>query len=230
MQFVAIIALTPLLLFNSAIYASPINFMLPKFKPFTYVEDGEFKGIGVEKVRTIMDSMDTPYNLELAPNYGRAVEELKKNRVDGMFLASENAERNKVATFSEPVVINRWSWFILKDSKLLPGNITFHSKALVASQLNTNTHKWLLKENYQVGFAPSDIDLLPWVLSKGRVDAVFLAEEVFLKSCEDLDINPDIFIQVVQIEKPFGIYIHNNYLQSHPGFMDRLNSAIHKAL
>lgn len=225
--FIALLSL-PIILCSGALHASSMHLIVPDFRPFTYYEAGQFQGIGVNKVSRIMADIQLSYQLKLVPNYGRAVEELKKGRTDGMFLASENAERNQVAVFSAPVVVNRWSWFVRKDSALQPGTETFINTATVATHLNTNTHKWLLKEGYQVEFTPTDINLLPKVLINRRVDAVFLAEEVFLKSSESLGISQDAFTQVVEIAKPFGIYIHKDYLQANPGFMDKLNTAIEK--
>lgn len=209
-----------------AVSGDHLVLILPDFKPYTYLEQGEFKGIGVDKVRQILDKTETPYEFRLAPNYGRAVEELKNHRVDGLFLASENDERNAVAQFSDSVVINRWSWFMHKGVRLMPDETGFKEQISIATHLNTNTHKWLKKNNYLVGFAPADLNILPRVLLNRRVGAVFLAEAVFLKACEDQGIDPRSFTQIVEIAKPFGIYIHKAYLENNPEFMGKLNQAI----
>ncbi|MCP4594897.1 ABC transporter substrate-binding protein [Neptuniibacter sp.] len=203
-----------------------IELIVPSFKPYTYFEDGEFKGIGVEKIEQVFAELEVEYTLTLAPNYGRAVDELKKGRVDGLFLASENEERNAVAEFSSPIMINRWSWFLAQGSDLHPSQENFKQEAQIATHLNTNTHKWLSRNGYNVGYAPSDTLALPRTLHKKRISAVFLAELVFIESSKELGLSEDDFIQVVEIAKPFGIYISKAYLEHHPGFMQRLNTAI----
>lgn len=203
-----------------------LELIIPNFKPYTYYQDHEFKGIGVEKIKKIFDSMNVPYSLSLAPNYGRAVDELKRGRVDGLFLASENEERNSIAEFSTPLMINRWSWFLPQGSEIHPSHPSFKLNANIATSLNTNTHKWLERNHYRVSYAPSDIRALPKMLIKKRISVVFLAERVFLESCKEQGIDPKAFIQVVEVEKPFGIYISQAYLDRHPFFMKKLNEAI----
>lgn len=206
--------------------ADQLRLIIPDFKPYTYFEEGEFKGIGVDKVTSILEALELPYSLAIAPNYGRAVEELKQGRVDGLFLASENEERNAVAIFSQPVMINRWSWFTHKENPLSPNDPTFKQQATVATHLNTNTHKWLVKNDYRVTFTPNDLHSLPKTLFNKRVGAVFLAESVFFDSCEAQGIEESFFDQHIEISKPFGIYITKQYAESHPDFMSKLNQAI----
>ena len=203
-----------------------LELIIPNFKPYTYYQDHEFKGIGVDKIKKIFALMNVPYSLSLAPNYGRAVDELKKGRVDGLFLASENEERNSIAEFSTPLMLNRWSWFLPQGSEMHPSHPSFKLNANIATSLNTNTHKWLKRNHYRVSYAPSDIRALPKMLIKKRINVVFLAERVFLESCKEQGVDPKVFIQIVEVEKPFGIYIAQAYLDRHPSFMKKLNEAI----
>ncbi len=203
-----------------------IKLIVPDFKPYTYYQDGEFRGIGVEKIKKIFSHLDIEYRLSLAPNYGRAVDELRKGRAEGLFLASENEERNDIAEFSKTIMINRWSWFLPENSKLHPSQPSFKKKAEIATYLNTNTHKWLEKNSYKVSYSPSDTKALPMLLDKKRIRVVFLAELVFFESSKEQGIDPTRFVQVVEKEKPFGIYISKDYLKKHPHFMRKLNDAI----
>ena len=92
-----------------SVYAEDtLHFILPNFKPFTYQESGEFKGLGVERVSSILNNSNIPYRFTLAPNYGRAVEETRRKRSDGFFLATQNRERDEIAHFSNPILMNRW--------------------------------------------------------------------------------------------------------------------------
>ena len=211
---------------TSLLAGEKLRLIIPDFKPYTYFEQGEFKGVGVKKVKNILDALEIPYSLSIAPNYGRAVEELKQGRVDGLFLASENEERNAVAIFSQPVMINRWSWFTHKDSPILPSDPNFKQLTTVATHLNTNTHKWLVKNDYRVTFTPSDLHSLPKTLFNKRVGTVFLAETVFLDSCLAQGIDETFFNQHIESSKPYGIYITKAYAASHPEFMPKLNRAI----
>ena len=206
---------------------APINFVVPSFKPYTYEKNGKIKGIGIQLIKKIMESANISYSVRIVPNYGRALTETKQGRADGFFLASKNSERDSVAIFSKPVTTNRWSWFLPSNSKLNPDSTDFKKSAKIGTQVNTNTHKWLKKNGYTITAKPSNINVLPeMVFQRSRADAVFLAEAVFIDTAEKNNLAPERYKQVVQIEKPFGIYISKNYLSNNPEVMKKINIAI----
>lgn len=204
----------------------PIRFVIPSFKPYTYQENYELKGIGVDKVTEVMKVMRQTFTLKLVPNYGRALKDLTKNSADGFFLASENPERNQVAVFSDPLMINRWSWFFIRESPTSTRNKHFKTKTKIGTFLHANTHKWLIKNNYSQVKPVLKTELLPEMLLYGRVQGVFIAEMVFHNAVKKNNMELIQFRQEDEISKPFGIYISNSYLKDHPGFMDKLNAAI----
>ena len=82
-----------------------ITFTVPNFHPYTYQDDGKIKGIGVDVVTELLDEMKVQNKIKFSPNYGRALDDLKKGKVDGFFLASQNAERDNVAVFSSRIAL-----------------------------------------------------------------------------------------------------------------------------
>ncbi|WP_286238485.1 substrate-binding periplasmic protein [Neptuniibacter halophilus] len=206
----------------------PIRLAVPDFPPLTYYADGQFRGVGIEQLESALQALRQPYVFSLVPNYGRAVQEVRKGHYDGFFLASENRERNQIAVLSDPVLINRWSWFLRSDAPLLPDDMAFKSQAGIATHLNTNTHRWLLEHDYRVTYTPGDVDDLLKPLIRGRVNAVFLAEHVFLDSCRRLGIDPQRFLQIVEKPMPMGAYISKRYLADHPQFMQQLNEQLRR--
>ncbi len=209
------------------IYAqSEIRFHIPNFAPYTFNKDGKIQGIGTETVDRIMKEAGIDYSLKLVSDYGIAVNEIKTGHSDGFFLASQNAERDKIAVFSKPVVINNWCWFFPADSTLNPKESNFKTKARVGTYANTNTHLWLEKNGYNVVASPGNIDELLDMMITNRINAVFLAELVFYEAIKKLGEQPDNFKKVVEVEKPFGIYISKDYLSKNPGTMEKINAAI----
>jgi len=204
-----------------------LKFSVPEFKPFTYQENGIIQGIGVELAKKVLDQVGVEYSLEIEPNYGRVVVQTKSGKTDGFFLASKNLQRDEIAVFSDAIMINRWSWFLSADSYFSPKTERFKTSARIATHLNTNTHRWLKKNGFNVSVTPNNVAVLPDMLFKyKRADAVFLAEIVFIDVAKRKEITPDKYRQVVESEKPFGMYISKNYLSRNPGFMDKLNQAI----
>ncbi|MFO6424326.1 substrate-binding periplasmic protein [Motilimonas sp. KMU-193] len=212
---------------TSYVSAAPLRLAVPQFPPYTSFENGQFSGIGVELVSQAFTQLDQPYQLISVPNYARALAELRRGRIDGFFLASENEQRNRLAVFSEPLMVNRWLWFMRHDDLRDPASESFKQQAQVASLLGSNTSVWLFANDYKVLTKAVDIDELPpLLLTLKRIDAVFLAEKVFkqellLQGFADAD-----YRQVEQSSKPFGIYISKSYLAHRPDFMAKLNEAI----
>lgn len=54
----------------------------------------------------------------MVEDYGTVVQVLKTKLAGGMFLATQNAERDAIAVVTQPLMINKWSWFMLKDSDI----------------------------------------------------------------------------------------------------------------
>lgn len=198
--------LITLLLFSTLLGKDTLHFVVPSFKPFTYREEETFQGIGIERVRSIFETLRIPITITLVPNYGRAVEETRSGRYDGFFAASQNEERDNVAHFCAPLFYNRWSWFHLQESTLKPQTPEFLEKARIATHVNTNTHKWLKANDFSVAYATNLSSLVPLLIKK-KVDAIFLAEEVFNGLLEEADIAPYTIIQTIESTRPMGLYL-----------------------
>ncbi len=201
-----------------------LRLVIPNFPPFTYAQNGQAEGIGVEKVKKILAAANINYSIRVVKDYGLALLLMKTGKADGMFLASENSDRNEVAIFSKPIMLNRWCWYFKADSNLTPLKRRFKQMAKVGTILNTNTHKWLRINDYRVAGKPDNATALNKMLLAGRINAVFLAEQVF-----ELAIPTEqyyLYHKMIAVEKPFGIYINKRYIKKNPLIMSRLNNVI----
>lgn len=139
------------------------------------------------------------------------------------FLATESAERNKVAEFSEPVLKIEWTWVWLKQrSDLNPDSSNFKHNAQVSAQSNSNIHRWLKEHNYQVTAGTTDIRGLLNLLKYKRVDAILLPELIVKTLLAEQAVDADLYSFQQEIHLPFSIYINKNYLKKHPDFMQKL--------
>ncbi|MEW6982313.1 transporter substrate-binding domain-containing protein [Colwelliaceae bacterium 6471] len=202
-----------------------ITFAVPNFPPYSYQQNKQVTGEGITLAEQAFAKAKITPNYILLPNYAKVVYQVKENRADGFLLASQNKERDKIAVFSKPLLINRWSWYVLKDSVLTPKQPNFKSQAIVSSHFNSNTHKWLASKGYKVQ-AAMRLNKLPKMLLTKRVDAVFISERVFKQAVIDEGLNIDLFEQYAEIAKPFGIYISKHYLKLYPDTLTKLNNAI----
>ena len=143
-----------------------------------------------------------------------------------MFLASQNAERDAIAVFTQPLVINKWSWFMLKKSKVDLNSETFKLQAVIGTLKGTNTYKWLKTNGYRNVASPVDASSLVSMLKSHRIDAAFLADAVFEYGLDKKELSQ--FKKVLEVEKAFGMYISHDYLKKHPSTLAQINRSIEK--
>lgn len=217
------------LLTSTVIAASKpvLRMAMPEYPPYTFVQDGQYQGEGYEAFVFIMRQLQREFEILLVPNYGRAVTDLQNNVIDGLFLASENAERNSMAVFSDPVSVTRWTWvWLTENTHLQPGSPRFRSDALVSAQLNSNIYLWLQQQGYQVAGGPNNIRNLFRLLNAQRVDAIMLPEQTALTVISENNYARANYQFKVERELPFAIYISKSFLAQEPDFMLALNQAI----
>ncbi len=221
-----VIAIVGLILISA--HAQPLRLVYPDYPPYTNNSD-EHQAVGNVLLDRIMQSMGQDYQARMVPNYKRALSEVEHGKADGLFLASQNNQRDHIAEFSKPLLYNNWSWFFRYDTYLDPYSDNFRGQAKVASIEGTNTHIWLLKNHYRVmGKQHSVQKLAQMLFDLKRIEAAFLSADVFKESSDHPNLVSGEYIEVVQSARPIGIYISKSYLAKHPDFMRRLNQAIAK--
>ena len=205
-----------------------LNLVSPHFPPYTYEQNNEIKGIGPDIIKRVFANTNIPYKITMLKDYAEAVQVIKTKLGDGMFLASQNAERNAIAVFTQPLVINKWSWFMLKKSKVDLNSETFKSQAVIGTLKGTNTYKWLKTNGYRNVASPVDASSLVSMLKSQRIDAAFLADAVFEYGLDEKELSQ--FKKVLEVEKAFGMYISHDYLKKHPGTLEKINRSIEKVI
>ncbi len=205
----------------------PLRMAMPDYPPYTYIQDGTYHGFGYEAFISIMADLRQDFIIVPEPNYGRAVRDMQSQVVDGMFLASENEDRNKVAEFSAAVTYTGWTWVWLKQrTELDPDSMAFKRNAVVSAQLNSNPYLWLMKQHYKVAGAPNNIRMLFTLLNSRRVDAIMLPELTAKAVMQQEKLAPALYSMQLEIQLPFGIYISKAYIARNPDIMPKLNQAI----
>lgn len=203
-----------------------LSLVSPHFPPYTYKKNNEIVGIGPDIIKRVFSNTNIPYKITMIEDYSKAVHAIKLKLSDGMFLASQNAERDAIATFTQPLIINKWSWFMLKDSKVDFKSNTFKLQSKIGTLKGTNTYKWLKTNGYNIIASPIDASYLVTMLKLHRIDAAFLAEAVFEHQIDEQELS--LFKKVIEVEKKFGLYISHDYLKKYPGTLEQINHSIEK--
>lgn len=220
-----------LLLLSSFCFAThneqPLRMAMPDYPPFSYYAEGKYQGEGYWAFVALMAELKQPYKISLVPNFGRALNDLQQESIDGFFLASESEERNKLAVFSEPVLTTAWSWvWLCERTDLDPTNTEFKLLARIAAQTNSNIYRWLQQHGYQTLSGTQDIRGLFALLDYQRVDAVMMPQDTAEILISQLQHQQPKYRLLMQQQQPFGIYLDKNFIAKHPDFMPRLNQAI----
>lgn len=201
-----------------------LTLVSPHFPPYTYKSNNKVVGLGPDLIRQVLDNTNIQYNIVMVDDYGEAVHVIKAKLADGMFLASQNTERDAIAVFTQPLLINKWSWFMLKESDLDPKSETFKLQADIGTIKGTNTYLWLKSNGYAVAASPPEASSLVAMLTSGRIDAVFLSDVVFENELDEKTLFK--LKKSVEMEKDFSMYISHDYLKRHPESIDKINLSI----
>ena len=218
-----------LMVFPEARAQPQLTVIVPNFPPYTLKSNYEIAGIGIELADNIFKQAGITVRYRIAPNYAKALHELEEGRADALLLASQNDERDNIAVFTQPLMINRWCWYLLNDSALHPHDSNFKRDAKISSHFKSNTHKWLIANGYSVQPARKT-NTLPQMLIRSRVDAIFIAELVFEAAMKQDQLTSSQFKKFIEIEKPFVIYLSKKYLAEYPETLTKVNQAIESSI
>ena len=207
-------------------WSKQITAGFPEFPPYTFTENNKPSGIGIEMLQKLNTSLELDIELVPVNTYGNGIRRLKQHKIDFFLLATQNSDRDKLAQFSEPLVINRWSWFSLKGNVFEYNTPKSRSELRVATYDHSNTHKWLLSQHFIHIYATTDISAMLRQLKNGRIDAIFLSEQVLLETLKQSETPLDDLSVTLQVARPMGIYVNHKWLEQHPNFMPKLNKAI----
>lgn len=203
---------------------SDLTLGMPHFKPYTYSENGEAKGSGVQKTMQTLNALPVNYKIKQFATYTDLIKALRDDQIQGFFLATKNHERDKYAKFSKPLEYNNWAWFTIKTHAVDVKDKRFKHHQMVGTVENTNTYRWLVRQGYQV-IGKKSIEL-PELLLQQKIRGAFLAEKVFEEACRTLKIDASQFQKQIEKRREFSIYISKKYLTRNPNFMRALNDQI----
>ncbi len=95
----------------------------PDFAPFSYAIDGKPNGILVDRVRSIFEKPNIPFEF-IPVELTKLTESLLAGHVDILLAMAKTEQRMKDFSFSKPIIITGGGWFSLtKTPPLLDGEV-----------------------------------------------------------------------------------------------------------
>jgi len=195
-----------------------------EWRPYQYMDDGEMKGPGIEKLKCIMRILKQPYQITMT-DWDRAQISVEVGVQHGFFLASQSSRRDKYAEYSMPVMKQVWSWFSLSDSIDIQSEM-FKEKIAVTAIFGSNKWFWLHRSGYRVEKKPRQPETLVELLLGGDVGAVLANDFVMENAIKTSGVSYRAITRTVVKNKPLGTYFSKKFTKQYPLFLGEFNQAI----
>ncbi|MCG8689123.1 MAG: transporter substrate-binding domain-containing protein [Desulfobacterales bacterium] len=186
------------------------------------IADESFTGTAVSVVRCVFKKMDIQLEIQVV-SWNRAQVMVRAGGAHGFFAASRQESRDRYAVLSDRIGVQKWNWYLLKDSSLNPETPSFKKEALVGGYLGTNALKWMEDNGYRIMDRSHDNDTLLKILLWKRVDAIMTSDDVMDALIRENGIQEKIKVYVNKV-RPLGVYFSKGFLKNQPGFLDTFNS------
>lgn len=188
-----------------------------------YDQNQHLTGTGISAIQCLEKHSDLTFSIDVFP-WKRAQELVERKKYDGFFVASQNTERDKYATFIGPFLHSFWQWYTEKDEEMEinPDGTPASKDKLIGVVHGTNMHRWISsKPDYQI-VAHTSSDQLFELLAAGRLDYVLATGAMYEESLETLDSEFNI---LVARSKPLGLYLGHHYIEQHTDLADRIKKS-----
>lgn len=187
--------------------------------PYQVMETSGLGGQIPKVLACIFKKMNRPYAITVAPRK-RNRELVRTQRIDGFFLSIPDQELDKTSIASQPLALERWNLFRLKNSSQP------FERSSIGSVLGANEEIWLARHGINLKATIPNVLSLAKLLKSGRVSAVLADDGVFFDALETVNYPKEkieaIFIRYV----PLVAYFSKDFIIENPGFMQQFNLAI----
>ncbi len=98
--------------------AAPLKLLTMEYPPYTYTENGDVKGFVTELIHEAFRRMDQPITIQVVP-WTRGIKTVKDGDADGLFTVFKNPEREQFLDYSDVLVQETASLFVLQKSSIV---------------------------------------------------------------------------------------------------------------
>jgi hypothetical protein len=228
-QFIAgYIAACSVTLISAAYAGETVHIIAAPTPPHVIIEQDQAKGPALDMLQNVIRELGMQSVVDSAPNYGRGFLELSSGNADALVFCTQNAERDRSATFFPTATKATLNWYSKAGNEIHPDTAEFKLHTHIGAYLNSNTEQWLIDHGYREIVASSDFEALVKMLDSQRIPVVFTVAMPFESAMQHLGIPADRFQRQTQLERPFGFYFSHAWLMAHPGIQKKIQAAIIK--
>ncbi|MDB5550839.1 MAG: hypothetical protein JWL86_823 [Rhizobium sp.] len=168
------------LLFGSVAQALDIRLVTEEYPPFSFRENGKYKGSSIDQVDILMKQAGLDYTIDMMP-WARALALAEKQPMHCVFSTAHNEERDPHFKWVEPLLTGRTLLIRKTGSKIDPHTIDEAKDYLVGTQRDDFTADLLKKHGFEKLDLASDFNLTLKKLMLGRIDLMPISEDYYGK-------------------------------------------------
>lgn len=170
----------PLLFAAAAAQADPLKLVTEEYPPFSFRENGVYKGASIDQVDILMNKARLEYSIEMMP-WARALKRAGTEATTCVFTTVHNAERDKKFKWVEPLLAGRTVLIRKKGAPIAPQTLKEATAYLVGTQRGDFTADVLKANNFAKVDLASDFNLTYKKLMLGRIDMMPISEKYYEK-------------------------------------------------
>lgn len=168
------------LLFGSVAQAEDLRLVTEEYPPFSFREDGKYKGASIDQVDILMKQAGLDYTIDMMP-WARALTLAEKEPMYCVFTTAHNEERDPHFKWVEPLLAGRTLLIRKAGAKIDPHTIDEAKQYLVGTQRDDFTADLLKKHGFEKLDLASDFNLTLKKLMLGRIDLMPISEDYYGK-------------------------------------------------
>jgi len=174
-------------------YANEIVFTTHFMKPFTWQEDGEFKGFATEIVREMMKIMNHPEKFQMYP-FIRGLKEVQSESNRAFFIVARRPEREQTVKWVGPLVSNGVYFYKKKNSSVKLDSLEdlWNIKS-IGVERGVADETFLHSKGFNNLVSVDNHQQLLQMLDAERIDVGSMGELVMPEMAKNAGINPNDF-------------------------------------
>jgi len=176
-------------------------------------------------VACVFDALDQPLHIQTMP-WRRAQQDVKRESLEGFFMAIPDAEAARYATLSAPLMLENWYWFSL------PQQATSRplSERRTGVILGSHQERWLWERQMTPSLVGRSLPQLLKLLVAGRIEGVIADKEDFERVAKAMDLSPADYAYEFISYMPLAVYFGDHFLRQQPGFLPAFNREVYSCV
>lgn len=190
--------------------------------PYQMLEDGQMTGVAVVRVRCALDKIGLPYELHMM-EWSEAQIATENGEMDGFFVGSSNASRERYAVASDPVITESLAWYMRRGLEVDPNDPADKLSARYSAKFATSKWLHLKSDDYNVVMKPRDAESLLKMLVSGDIDVALEYELIFEHYMTLRGIPLDEFRKIPDALNSMSVHFSKTFDNAHPAFRREFN-------